>query len=234
MEIEKLLYKKDDYPSDLFKFCLDNKLYREDNEKEEFVSRMKKTYNKEFPYYGVSATIAYEKDEPIGICMIDHRVSEDCDIFYKNAGMLYCDNRERKNPWRYQYDFHILHIGFMMFYVKPEFRNKGVAQELLVEMEKLQLDRIKALEFPKKIKDNISNSLLTVTVREKARDILSKSTVFSAMHGDITDGCFKTDISKLSYDVVFNEKTEKCLVEIVPDLCDGLNILAPIKKKTRI
>lgn len=223
MEIEKLVYEKQDDPTDLFKFCLENRLFREDNEKEDFVSRMKRTFNKEVPYYGVSAVIAYEKDSPVGICLIDHRVGEDCDIFYQNGGMVHSDNRERKNPWKYQYDFHILHVGFMMFYVKPEFRNRGIAQELLFEMEKLQLDRIQNIKLPEKVKNNISNSLLTVTVREKARDIAKQSTVFSNMHGDITDGCFKTDISRVSYDVVFDEKIEKTLGELIPEYCEKFN-----------
>ncbi len=223
MEIEKLVYEKDDDPTDLFKFCLDNHLYKDDDEQEDFISRMKKTFNREVPYYGVSAVIAYKEEEPVAICMLEHRIKEDCDLFYHQAGVVHFDNRERKNPWRYQYDFQMLHLGFMAFYVKPEFRNNGIAQELLIEMEKLQLNRIQNMDFPESVKKNMGNNFLTVTVREKAKQILKKSTVLSEMHGDITDGCFKHDVSKLSYDIVFDEKIEKRLGDLIPNFCEQFN-----------
>ena len=90
-------------------------------------------------------------------------------------------------------------------------------------MEKLQLSRIQNMDFPESVKKNMGNNFLTVTVREKAKQILKKSTVLSEMHGDITDGCFKHDVSKLSYDIVFDEKIEKRLGDLIPNFCEQFN-----------
>ena len=225
MEIEKLIYEKDDDPNDLFEFCLKNNLYKDDDLENDFISRMKKFFNKDkdIPYLGVSATIAYMKEEPIGICMLEHRLGEDNNIFHMPAGILHMDNRERKDPWKKKLDFSFIHLGFMSFYVKESARNKGVAQELLFEMEKLQLNRLSMLNIPKNVNKTMENNYLTVTVREKAKEILKKSTVFSPMHGDTHDGCFKNDISSLSYQIFFNEKTEKRLADIAPELFEEEN-----------
>lgn len=231
MEIEKLVYEKDDSPTDLFKFCLDNKLFKEDSD--DFTSRMKKIYKTEISNCGISATIAYINNEPIGICLLEHRLDIENNLYCCQAGRTHTDNRDRKNPWKAKYNFNFIHLGFLCFYVKDEHRNKGVAQELLYEMEKLQLDRLKTANLSEDVKKVMDNNFLTVTVRGKARKVLAKSTVLNPMQGDIQDNCFKHDISHLTYDIVFDEKIDKKLGEIAPELCDSQNVITLETTKKR-
>lgn len=217
IEYEHLIYSKEDNPNDLFKFCLDNKLYKDDDNNG-FISRLKKLYlQNELTYEGVSTVIAYHEDNPIGICLLEDRHNENNETFHTQAGITHLDNRNRKNIWKQKYDFHFIHTGFMSFFVKEEYRNQGIANELLYEMENLIKERLDSYNLPSNIKDNMGKNYLVVTAREKAFSIIEKSTILSPIDSDTYQYSYSNDISKLTYNIQFMEMREKNIGENMPE-----------------
>lgn len=211
--IEKLNYERKDDPSDLFTFCLDNQLYKK--EEGDFLSRMKKVYSQAEPCEGISTTIAYIDDNPIGICLLEHRLNEKDELFHHQAGIMHFDNRERKNPWKKKLDFHFIHMGFISFYVKEEYRNQGIAQDLLSAMEKIQLERLSNAQLPADIVNNMNENYLVVTAREKAESVVNKSILFHPLLCDTHQGNYKKNISSLSYRIFYGEMTDKKLGDML-------------------
>lgn len=209
ISFEKLEYSMEDNPDDLFSFCLENKLFKQ--ESDDFKSRMKNVFLKTKGYHGVSAVIAYDEKEPIGICLLEHRLKNDSNVFYQQAGITHFDNRQRKNPWKKQLNFYFLHMGFIAFYVKESHRKQGIAKNLLHEMESLQLKRLLKANLPKEVISVLGESYMTVTAREKAEDIVRQSILFHPIKCDIDNGAFNSDISSLSYKIHYGEMTDKKL-----------------------
>lgn len=202
----QLNFFKEESPKDFFSWCLENKLYKEDINDEFFKSRMKEIYLGNKPYHGISTIIAYNEDKPIGICLLEQKLDEKGKIPTTRGGLLHMDNRERKNPWQKRFDLEFIHIGFLSFYVKEEYRKKGIAKQLLKEMEELQYNRIKVENFPEKILENLDKHYVVVTARELASKIVENSNLFLSSAGEYEQKRYNNSIASFSYEIIFNEK----------------------------
>lgn len=202
----QLNFFKNEDPKEFFNWCLENKLYKEDSNDEFFKSRMKEVYLGNKQYDGISAIIAYDEDKPIGICLLEQKIDENGSMPITRGGLLHMDNRERKNPWQKRFDLEFIHLGFLSFYVKEEYRRKGIAKQLLSDMEELQYNRLKVENFPEKILENLDKHYITVTARELASKIVENSKFFLSSAGEYGQKRYNSSIASYSYEIVFNEK----------------------------
>ncbi len=216
LEFEYLHYTKEDNPEDLFKFCLDSNLYKP--ESESFKSRMKAVYDREEKEYdGISAVIAYREDKPIGICLLEARLNENGETFHHQAGIKHLDNRNRNNIWKRRFNFHFIHMGFISFYVKPEFRNMGIASDMLYGIEKIIKKRLDLDNFPNHIKENMADNYIVVTAKELAYKIVEKSPILFPINSDTRHGSYTSDISSLTYKIEYMDMKEKNIGENFPE-----------------
>ncbi len=216
LEFESVYYKKEQNPDELFKFCLNHDLYKPNTE--DFKSRMKAVYEqKEKSYEGVGASIAYIVDKPIAICMLETRLNENGETFHHQAGIRHLDNRNRKNIWQRKFDFHFIHMGFISFYVKPEFRDMGIASDLLYEVEKIMKSRLDSDNLPNSVRDNMANNYIVVTAKELAYKIVEKSPIILPIGSDTHHGSYASDISSLTYKIEYMDVREKNIGENFPE-----------------
>ena len=115
-------------PKDFYHWCLTNRLYKGDGGVEEN-SRMEMIYNGLEPFVGVSVVVAYKEDKPIGIILCEHRD-------------LKLEKSQMENP-----ELSFCNLGFVNIFVKKSQRKKGLATELVKEMEQLRLNLLKD-KFP--------------------------------------------------------------------------------------
>lgn len=188
-------------PKEFFQFCLDNKLYKEEPG---FCSRMKNVYLGKKSYEGISAIVTYHDDKPVGICLLEHFLENNCPLTTQ-AGILHMDSRTRKNPWKIHFSWNFIHLGFMSFYVDEKHRKNGLATQMLKQMEKLNLPFMKQYG---------SDNVFIVTAKELAYDVVQKSSFFHATKCQPFDGNYKKSISNITYDIYFNDKNKKTIDEI--------------------
>lgn len=143
----------------LFAWCLEQKLYKE---APNFNSRMKNVYRGEKDV-SVVAILAKEDNKACGIilCEVNHDKHQ---AYILKDSMRHNSAIEKKLPW------HIHSLGFLSIYVKPEFRNKGIATELLKRMELWRISECSTFE-PKDV--------CVFQVREKSYDLANKHFLYS-------------------------------------------------------
>jgi GNAT superfamily N-acetyltransferase len=140
------------------KWCIENQLFKEE---EGFTSRMKKVYMKEREYESLTVVIAYHKDIPIGIVMCENDESFDNSYLLK-------DPLRKNSKINESFDWGVYHLGFVSMYVKDEFRNKGIAVDLIKILEKEKLKTLHEIEGLNPL------SVAVFQAREKALDLLIK------------------------------------------------------------
>lgn len=205
------LLTKDD-PNDFFKYCMDNQLYKIE---ENFSSRLKKIYNHEKVWQGVSAVIAIHENKPVGICLLEHRYLND-EMPVTQAGILKTGSRA-KNIWQKKFDWHFIHTGFISFYVFPEHRKVGLAKELLNEMEVFQYQVVSQEKFQPNVLKTMPDNCLVVTCRELAKNIVNSSRLFYGIDCDTHHNNYDLDIGYHTYKIFFEDQPKKSLGDFHPE-----------------
>jgi Acetyltransferase (GNAT) family len=137
-------------PKDFYNWCLNNKLYKTDGGIEEN-SRMEMIYNGLEPFVGISAVVAYKENKPIALILCEHRD-------------LKVEKSETENA-----DLSFYNLGFVNIFVKKSQRKKGLATQLVQEMENLRLNLLKD-KLPQDASTFfVAQQLAKVVVSEKAK-----------------------------------------------------------------
>lgn len=219
-------YEIKNKPEEFFDFCLRNKLHKRTSV--DFTSHLEHIYkNKKERFCGLIATVAFYEGDAIGICYVQKRkdfypIKRDryrnvAKQFYpqsllhnkpmQKAAMVDISSSERKI--KKEYNFYFLHKGFVMFYVKPMFRNLGVGQEVFLRTEQKIINDLKYdLKDIKEIGIDPKDVFLCLTAKEKAYDMVEKNSnkfLISRLEPDCQN--FKEDISMWTYKKVFEDVT---------------------------
>lgn len=154
-------------------FCqwaLKNKLYRnieaEPDLKKDYNSRMKLVFEGKKEAESLTVALAFDGNKPIGILMCENK------LYKRDIEFLPSYKRKPR-----KLDAEGIVLGFLSFYVLPEYRNNGIAAKLLVNMEK---EKSKLLIANKEK----GFSLMGFEARGDAIKIISKSKYSSIINGD--------------------------------------------------
>lgn len=118
-------------PNDFFQWCLENKLYKVSEDKN-FNSRMKKYYNGEIIFNGLTTVVAYTNDKPVGIVLCEHQNHYQKAIRLKNEF-------SSKPTIGVEYDWGFHQLGMVSFFVKNTYRELGIATQLWERLENIRL-----------------------------------------------------------------------------------------------
>lgn len=122
-------YQIEQYNNEFFKWCLEHKLFKE---AEGFTSRIKNIYIEEREYESLSVIIASDNNNPTAIILCENKQLSHQAFTFKNPLNRNANKKE-------VFDWEIINLGFLSIYVKEEYRNKGLATQLLQQMEELRL-----------------------------------------------------------------------------------------------
>lgn len=142
-----------------FKFAIFHQLYLK-KEDVAFESRMLNIYNKKRDSEELSLILALDKTIPVGIVLCENDDKRHNLALYKekrNGGFVIAEEK----------DVFLLSAGFLSFYVKEEYRNIGIAKNL---MSLIESHRIK--EVSPSITENL---YFAFNGRERALEIINNS-----------------------------------------------------------
>ena len=152
-----------------FKWALLNKLYRnheaEPSLKEDYKSWMKAVFEKRIDSKDITAVIAFNGNEPIGMVLCKNSV-------YKRKIDFYSCNGSRKKPYKTFPDVEAICMGFTAFYVKNEYRKNGIGTNLIKTLEK---EKYKVLIANKEKQ----TSLMFFEARQQANPLILKASKYS-------------------------------------------------------
>lgn len=175
-----------------FDMCLENKLFNQNKN-----SHMLGIFNNDtYKFKGLDAIVAYNKNnKPIALIYnkrtidqhptwldasdyknhLSTKIENNQNLFIHPFAIKHAHNRNTKSPFKEILEGGIIHVGFMMFYTSPEYRELGIAKELLKEMENLIITRIeKSLPFlPENIRNNMDINKISCTAVEKANQLIT-------------------------------------------------------------
>jgi GNAT superfamily N-acetyltransferase len=179
-----MYYKKQTInPNDtpFLNWCLENKLYKEE---EGFNSRMKNIYSTQRKFESLDTIIVFQSDKPIGIVLCENHTYESQAFILKNPNNPRSKQKELL-------DWKILDLGFLSLYVKEEFRNQGIATELI---KKIEIQRIKqSKQFIEK------DTVILFEGKEKTYDLANKHLQYSYVtHLEKHNGNYQQDIYYLT------------------------------------
>lgn len=153
-------YKINDKNSSFFQWCLDHQLFKEESN---FNSRMKNIYTGKREFESITSIVAFDGKNPTAIILCENNFGLDKAFCFKNVN--------RKSSKKQYFDWDIINVGFISLYVKEEFRNKGIATDLIKKLE---------LHILKEIKLSLDeNTVVLFEAKEKAYKLANKNLEYS-------------------------------------------------------
>lgn len=183
-------------PSEFFQWCLENNLYKSVKSRY-FISRMKKFYEGEVEFHGLTCVLAFYNKKPVGIVLCEHQ------DYFENA-RLYEDLCRNKLKVKEEFDWGMQQVGMVSMYIKKSHRKKGLAKNMVLDLEKLRLSQIAREDF-----ELHPLSVPLLQAKELAFDILLKN----SQHCYITqykpqDYLYPHNIHNLTYSLIEHREQE--------------------------
>lgn len=129
----KNYYLNGNTKKEFFDWCLDNKLHKRTTP--EFSSRMQSVYTGFVETQSITAILAYEKDEVAGLLLCENRI-----LFHN--GKVYEDPSKYIAKEQEKFDWGFYNLGILNIFVKPKFRNQGIARKMIEDIEKIRLNKL--------------------------------------------------------------------------------------------
>lgn len=126
-------YLKGTNKKDFFDWCLENKLHKRNSP--DFSSRMQLVYTGFIETESVSVILAYEGNEVAGLLLCENRI-----LF--NKAKIYEDPSKFEPKEQESFDWGFYNLGIINIYVKPKFRNLGIARKMVKDIEKMRLNKL--------------------------------------------------------------------------------------------
>lgn len=153
-------------PQDFFNWCLENTLYKKSKSKY-FNSRMKAFYEQQIDFKGLTCVLAFYKKNPVGIILCEHQ------DYFEHARVHEDLSRFRLKVTE-EFDWGMQQVGMLSMYIKKSHRKKGLAKNMLIQLEKLRLSQIAKEDF-----EFNPLSVPLFQARELAFDIVLKYSQYS-------------------------------------------------------
>lgn len=129
----KHYYLKNTSKKDFFEWCLEKKLHKRTTI--DFSSRMQLVFTGFVETESITAIVAYDKDEPIGILLCENRVRF-------SAGKTYEDPSKFAPQEDEKFDWGFYNLGVLNIFVKPKYRGQGIAKQMVQDIEKIRLNKL--------------------------------------------------------------------------------------------
>lgn len=118
---------------EFFDWCLENKLHKRTTL--DFSSRMQLVYTGFVETKGITAIVAYENNEVAGLLLCENRI-----LFYN--GKVYEDPSKYIAKEAETFDWGFYNLGILNIFVRPKFRNQGIARKMIEDIEKIRLNKL--------------------------------------------------------------------------------------------
>lgn len=129
----KHYYLKGFTKKDFFDWCLENKLHKRTTL--DFSSRMQLVFTGFVETESVTAIVAHHNNEVAGLLLCENR------IIY-NKGKIYNDPSKFAPIEEEVLNWGFYNLGVLNIFVKPKFRNQGIAKEMIKRIEKIRLNKL--------------------------------------------------------------------------------------------
>lgn len=129
----KHYYLKGSSKKDFFEWCLENKLHKRTTL--DFSSRMQLVFTGFVETESITAIVAYDKQEPVGILLCENRIRFNPGITYEDPSKFI-----PKEDERFEWGFY--NLGVLNIFVKPKYRGKHIAKNMVQDIEKLRLNKL--------------------------------------------------------------------------------------------
>lgn len=133
----KNYYLKESEKKTFFNWCLDNQLHKRNTPN--FSSRMQLVFTGFVETQSVTAIVAYEKTEVVGILLCENKM-----CFHN--GKIYDDPSKYIPQEQERFDWGFYNLGILNIFVKPKFRNQGIAKKMVEDIEKIRLNKLATIE----------------------------------------------------------------------------------------
>lgn len=118
---------------DFFDWCLENKLYKRTTI--DFKSRMQLIFKGFVKTESITAILAHKDNEIAGLLLCENRIEYSKGKIYNNPFEFVPIEKEIT-------DWGFYNLGVLNIFVKPKFRNQGLAKEMVQRIEKLRLNKL--------------------------------------------------------------------------------------------
>lgn len=165
-------------------WCFENKLYKSTRV---LFSHLKYLYTGLYERDQISAIVAYDDKRPIGICICEHTKEV---VESANIGEYIRNNwkKEKEFNWKFY------NLGFLNMYVKPNYRKKGIAQQLVTIMEAMRVSQV--------IDENKEQWIPFFIGRELAHDIINNKCHYAyAIKSEKEDKNYPLELMQLTKNI---------------------------------
>lgn len=126
-------YLKEKAKKDFFEWCIENKLHKRTTV--DFRSRMQLVFTEVLKTESITAIIAYHNKDIAGILLCENK------MLFTN-GKIYEDSTKFIAQVQENFEWGFYNLGIINIFVKPKYRNLGIAKEMIQDIEKVRLHKL--------------------------------------------------------------------------------------------